>query len=138
MSSPKYDFEALKSLKTKRNLSAQALSDLSGVPVSTVNRVLRGEGDPGVSTVVSLVHAMGGSLDDICGFPRPSGSEALEGYKLVIAHQQDTIQSKERWLLRVAAACGILMLFVIGLFTYDLTHMDRGWIQTDEPTQSQT
>lgn len=55
MNKPKFDPEALKALKTQRNLSAQAVSDLSGVPVSTVNRILRGEGEPNINAVAAFL-----------------------------------------------------------------------------------
>ena len=54
----------LKLLKEKRKLTNQQLSDLSGVPVGTINRILSGQTDnPSFQTVCDMVMAMDGSLD---------------------------------------------------------------------------
>ena len=56
----------LKLLKEKRKLTTQQLSDLSGVPVGTINRILSGQTDnPSFQTVCDLVMAMDGSLDEL-------------------------------------------------------------------------
>lgn len=58
----------LKILKEKRKLTNQQLSDLSGVPVGTINRILSGQTDnPSFQTVCDMVLAMDGSLDEIVG-----------------------------------------------------------------------
>ena len=58
----------LKLLKEKRKLTTQQLSDLSGVPVGTINRILSGQTDnPSFQTVCDLVMAMDGSLDELVG-----------------------------------------------------------------------
>ena len=54
----------LKLLKEKRKLTNQQLSDLSGVPVGTINRILAGQTDnPSLQTVCDMVMARHGSLD---------------------------------------------------------------------------
>lgn len=64
----------LKLLKEKRKLTNQQLSDLSGVPVGTINRILSGQTDnPSFQTVCDMVMAMDGSLDERASskrFPR--------------------------------------------------------------------
>ena len=58
----------LKLLKEKRKLTNQQLSDLSGVPVGTINRILSGQTDnPSFQTVCDMVMAMDGSLDELVG-----------------------------------------------------------------------
>ena len=53
----------LKLLKEKRKLTNQQLSDLSGVPVGTINRILSVQTDnPSFQTVCDMVMAMDGSL----------------------------------------------------------------------------
>ena len=56
--------EFLKELKEKSKLTTKQISDLSGIPESTISRILSGQTDnPTFDTVCALVKAMGGSLD---------------------------------------------------------------------------
>lgn len=125
MNKPKFDPEALKSLKTQRNLSSQAVSDLSGVPVSTVNRILRGEGEPNINAVAAIVHALGGSLDDVCGFPKKEGHGHVDDRLFQV--MQDTIHTKERWLVRSGVALAVVILFILIVVAYDILNGDIGW-----------
>ena len=66
----------LKALKDKKQMTNQQLSDLSGVPVGTINRILSGQTEnPSFQTVCDLVVTLGGSLDELAGI-RPEGGEA--------------------------------------------------------------
>ena len=125
MNKPKFDPEALKALKQKENLSAQALSDLSGVPISTTNRILRGEGEPNINAVIALVHALGGSLDDVCGFHKKEGLGHVDDRLFQV--MQDTISSKERWLVRLGIALAVVILFILVVVAYDILNGDIGW-----------
>ena len=58
----------LKALKLKKNLTNQELSDLSGVPVGTINRIMANQTDnPSFQTVCDIVIALDGSLDELAG-----------------------------------------------------------------------
>ena len=47
-------------------MSYQDIADKSGVPVSTVRRIFSGQTpDPGYTTVLSIIEAMGGSDEDV-------------------------------------------------------------------------
>lgn len=125
MSKPKFDPEALKDLKTKRNLSAQGISDLSGVPISTVNRIFRGEGEPNINAVAAIVHALSGSLDDVCGFPQKEVAGNVDDRLFEV--MQDTIRAKERWLVRLGTALAVVVLFILAVVAYDILNGDVGW-----------
>ena len=137
MNKPKFDPEALKALKQKKNLSAQALSDLSGVPISTTNRILRGEGEPSINAVAALVHALGGSMDEVCGFPKVSASDSVEGFKMVISHQQEVIAEKRWWIKILAGALGLVVLLVLGIVAYDIVNGDIGWARYEAALRGQ-
>lgn len=128
MGIPKLNLDKLQALKDKEKKSFQAISDLSGVPLSTVNRVFRGESVPSVDNLAAIVFALNGSLDDVCDFPKKDGGMDDRLYQVM----QQTIHNKEKWLVRVVAGCAVLVLFILGLFTYDLTHPDRGWFQEED------
>lgn len=56
------------SLKNKGNFSWNDLAEMSGLPDTTIRKIFSGEtADPRFETVVKLVSAMGGSLDEING-----------------------------------------------------------------------
>ena len=58
--------EYLNALKTAGNFSWNDLSKLSGLPDATIRKVFSGEtADPRLETVVKLVTAMGGSMDEL-------------------------------------------------------------------------
>lgn len=60
----------LNRLKTEQGLTSQQLSDMSGVPKSTIDRILRDESaSPSVDNAAALVCALGGSLDEAMGIP---------------------------------------------------------------------
>ena len=56
--------ETLKNMKSEQNLTLQQISSASGVPLSTVNRILS------VRDVAAIVAAMDGSLDAITGLQK--------------------------------------------------------------------
>lgn len=67
----------LKALKLKKNLTNQELSDLSGVPVGTINRIMANQTDnPSFQTVCDIVIALDGSLDELAGIRPKKDSEA--------------------------------------------------------------
>ena len=62
----------LKEMKDRSGLTNKELSELSGVPLSTVSKIMSGHTDiPNYQTVCDLVKAMGGSLDALAGI-RPA------------------------------------------------------------------
>ena len=82
--------EFLKELKEKSKLTTKQISDISGIPESTISRILSGQTDnPTFDTVSALVKAMGGSLDELAEFKTKSDdaeeSSLVELYEKVIA-----------------------------------------------------
>ena len=60
--------EYLKELKESCKLTTKQISNLSGVPESTISRILSGQTDnPTFDSVCAIVNAMGGSLDKLYG-----------------------------------------------------------------------
>ncbi|MGN1095849.1 MAG: helix-turn-helix domain-containing protein [Eubacteriales bacterium] len=69
----------IKKIKKEKNLTNEALAEISGISVGTLNKLLAGaSADPKFSTVLSLSSALGVSLDEITGKARPSFSESPE------------------------------------------------------------
>ena len=67
----------LNALKTKGNFTYETVSNLSGVPESTVKNLFTGKTeDPRFETVAAIVLAMGGSLDAIYSAAKQEDVEA--------------------------------------------------------------
>ena len=91
----------LKLLKEKRKLTTQQLSDLSGVPVGTINRILSGQTDnPSFQTVCDLGMAMDGSLDELVGIQAetPPAEKKAQASQEILRLYEEMIATKNAWL----------------------------------------
>ena len=120
----------LKELKDQRKLTNQQLSDLSGVPVGTINRIMAGQTDnPSFQTVCDMVMAMGGSLDELAGIQTPGGGEPSPPGEDLIRLYERTIEGQEKWLSRLFFWCCVLVAVLLGVLIYDLTHPMVGFFR---------
>jgi transcriptional regulator with XRE-family HTH domain len=122
----------LKQLKEKRKLTNQQLSDLSGVPIGTVNRILSGQTDnPSFQAVCDMVMAMDGSLDELVGIKEENPpAERKSASKEIIQLYEDIIADKSKWMVRLFTCCCVLTVVLIGIVGYDLLNPSHGWFQT--------
>ncbi|MBR2491819.1 MAG: helix-turn-helix domain-containing protein [Ruminiclostridium sp.] len=122
----------LKLLKEKRRLTNQQLSDLSGVPIGTVNRILSGQTDnPSFQAVCDMVMAMDGSLDELVGIKEETpSSERKSASKEIIQLYEGIIADKEKWMMRLFTCCCILTLVLIGIVAFDLLNPHIGFFQS--------
>ena len=122
----------LKQLKEKRKLTNQQLSDLSGVPIGTVNRILSGQTDnPSFQSVCDMVMALDGSLDELVGIKEEaSPSDKKSSNKEIIQLYEGIIADKEKWMIRLFTCCCILTLVLIGIVAFDLLNPNHGWFQS--------
>ena len=122
----------LKLLKERRHLTNQQLSDLSGVPIGTVNRILSGQTDnPSFQAVCDMVMAMDGSLDELVGInEEASTAEKQAASKEIIQLYEGIIADKEKWMIRLFTCCCILTLVLIGIVAFDLLNPNHGWFQS--------
>lgn len=122
----------LKLLKDKRKLTNQQLSDLSGVPVGTINRILSGQTDnPSFQTVCDMVMAMEGSLDELVGIKEDSPEEQRKtAHPEIIKLYESMIDCKEKWIQRLFVWCCILTLVLIGIVAFDLMNPAIGFFRS--------
>ena len=122
----------LKRLKDKRKLTNQQLSDLSGVPIGTINRIMAGQTDnPSFQTVCDIVMAMGGSLDEVAGIQsKETPAENSLPSKDILALYQSMLSSKDMWLRRLFVTCCVLAAFILCVLAYDLMNPMIGYFQT--------
>ena len=122
-------------LKTARNLTNQQISDLSGVPLSTITRILSGQTEnPNIQTIADIVGALDGSMDDILGLRSTaqkepeSHTELIELYKDIIRGKDETIRGKDKTIkimggLLVGIVIILLIVLIIDLLNGGLGFM---------------
>lgn len=161
--------EYIMQLKEERGYSWSALSEKSGVPISTIRSIANGDVEsPNLVPLMGILSALGGSLDEACEMPQKiqqdmetiqeteeSGTEELritietmrrmrvemlqhqrESYERELSslRGENTRLQKEigstRLTLRIVLVIAFtIAIAVIGMLAYDITHLDRGWVQ---------
>lgn len=110
-------------------MTNQQIADSAKVSKTTVDRLLRN--DPGTSpnaqTLIDVANAVGYQI----GGAEPH-SEVWEIYEEQIkqteAHYNRILTLQNRWLRFAVILCLILIVFVIAMLLFDMTHPDTGWI----------
>lgn len=116
----------LREMKEKCGYSNKKIAELSGVSLPTVNRIMSGQTDvPNFQTVCDLVIAMGGSLDELAGIPpKPiiQDEGSIEIYK-------GMLKEKDIWLKRLFVITCTLVVVLVGVLIFDVTHPLIGFIR---------
>ena len=119
--------EDLKRMKEERKLTTKQISELSGIPESTISRILSGQTDnPSFDTICSLVRAMGGSLDEFTGIQ--SSADAPESLVLVDLYEK-MIDEKNRLIKWLLIVCCILIAVFVFIVLFDLINGNIGFVQ---------
>jgi transcriptional regulator with XRE-family HTH domain len=93
----------LNTLKTQGNFTLETISNLSGIPESTVKNILSGKTeDPRFETVSAIVKAMGGSLDAIYSAVKKEDVEANSVIILKETYEQRIKEIKEYYEQRIS------------------------------------
>lgn len=117
----------LKKLKEESHMTNQQIADASGVPLSTVNRILSGQTlNPSFITISSMIRSMGGSLDDFFdgesvpdSLPESAdcNDDIIEMYREMLAQKDAVIADKNRWikflLISVLVLAGIFLCIAL-------------------------
>lgn len=143
----------LSSLRESTGWSVQKWSDASGVPVSTINRLLTAHNaSPQFCTVAALFKAAGGSLDDLVGIDHPAPppsdsvpphaqdllrqnadlvsamSEHVRQLQFSIAENKRTIAKLRKGIAIRNAVLGALLFLFGALLMWDLTDPRYGFL----------
>lgn len=146
-------------IKEHRELAGMSIADVaeaSGVSESTIKNLSANKiPTPGFWTVANVVSAIGGSLDEMAGIPRPSTAvyeqqisdldARLKASERDYMHTQATMTSQQQllderaasihWLRRaiiiVSCISLALLIFVCSVLIYDVRHPNIGYF-TDE------
>ena len=114
-------------------MTNQQLSDLSDVPLGTVAGITSRHNSrtPSYATAQRLMKALGQEIL----IPETESEETMEKLNAVeITHAlinlyERTIKSKDKWIIVLAAFLAIMVLFIMGVLIYDITHPNIGWFQ---------
>lgn len=130
-------------------MTNQQIADASGVPRTTVNRILAKQTqNPSIKTVADIAMAVGYDIDPV----QPSVlqdytkdsyitylQEAVEAEKKISekriteqrAHYTMLLAEKNRWIKYLFITVIILVCFLIGWLVVDVLHPTAGWIQRE-------
>lgn len=136
--------------KKEIGMTSQQLSDASGVPKSTIDRILRGDTpNPSLQTVLDLAAAVGYSLSNhpeqpeaapLANVKDPMVSHLISVYenrgrayeeriKRITAHFNMLLAEKNRWLKFSLTLNLIFVLFFAIVILVDVTNTDIGWVR---------
>lgn len=124
--------EYLKQRKTQLSITVQELSEVSGVPLQTVNNILCGRTtNPGILAATALIQAVNGSLDEACEItappPQPAPT-ACDSCKLVKLYRERAKQ-KDRYVLVLFGVCSFFVAVILFVLFYDLFTPHTGYIR---------
>ena len=124
--------EQLKALRDAAGLTNAKWAELSGVSTPTITRYLSDPNcNPQYFHVEALVKAAGGSIDILAGIDAEAVKVA-EGYTPDTGAMYRSVIREERKEKRIVAiALALVVGILIGMFIYDFSHPDRGWVQYD-------
>lgn len=118
--------DKLKELKESKNMTVQEISSKSGIPASTVSRILSGQTEsPYFANIADIVISMGGSLDEIMDIK----SVPPEGKIEIIQLYERIIKGKNKTIKYLSIAIAILVVFLIFLIIIDLFNPSIGFFK---------
>lgn len=117
----------LKRMKEESKLTTKQISDLSGIPESTISRILSGQTDnPTFDTVYAIVKAMGGSLDQLTDIPTETETEDPSP---LVALYEKVITDKDRYIRLLIVICCALVSVLIFLVVSDVLNGTTGFVR---------
>ena len=124
--------EDLKKLKLERNLTTKQISELSGIPESTISRILSGQTDnPSFDTISAIVKAMGGSLDQMTGLHAAASdnNDTTADLSPLITLYERVVAEKNRYIKLIVTISCVLVGILVFILLFDITHGAVGFIR---------
>lgn len=134
--------DKLKALRDQEKMTNQQISDLSGVSLQTVTRIITGETkNPGFETVCDMIVAMGGSVDAFIGANVTHSASSLNDAIIHLyekrvedANRRADEQKEHAYIDKKGHQKANLYLLIMGIFVaalllIDILMRDVGWIK---------
>lgn len=123
--------EDLKKLKLERDLTTKQISELSGIPESTISRILSGQTDnPSFDTISAIVKAMGGSLDQMTGLHAASdNNDTTADLSPLITLYERVVAEKNRYIKLLVTISCVLVGILVFILLFDITNGAVGFIR---------
>lgn len=117
----------LKKMKAKRNFTTKQISDLSGIPESTISRILSGQTDnPTFDTICAIVKAMGGSLDKLTDIDTDSDTPDLSA---LISLYEKVIKEKNKYIkILIIISCSLAAVLAFAVL-FDVVNGSIGFVK---------
>lgn len=111
------------------------IAQMSGVPESTIARILNGTTDnPNFQTIVDIVRTLKGSVDIMEDLyrdeePTPNEEELQKPDKDTLEALHLAIATKDKWIRFLTGLLVCIVSFVFIMVAYDVLHPNTGWFQ---------
>lgn len=121
----------------KRNetgMTNRQIVEASGLSRGTVERFFRQDPTQTVTmlTVNAIAEAVGYTIEGDAPDDAPPEQLAdfyKERLRVMAVHYERRLKEKTQWLRVLAVACGVLMLFILGILLYDALSPSAGWFR---------
>ena len=127
--------------RKETGMTNRQIVEASGLSRGTVERFFRQDPTQTVTmlTVNAIAEAVGYTIE--ADAPDDAPPEQLAGFykerlRVMAAHYER--RQKNQWLRVLAVACGVLMLFILGVLLYDALSPSAGWFrqQMEDPVSA--
>lgn len=120
--------------RKETGMTNRQIVEASGLSRGTVERFFRQDPTQTVTmlTVNAIAEAVGYTIEGDA--PDDAPPEQLAGFykerlRVMAAHYERRLREKNRWLRVLAVACGVLILFILGVLLYDVLSPSVGWFR---------
>ncbi len=128
--------EYVSALMKEGNYSYEDAEKVSGIPASTIRKIVSGEtDDPRFYTLANLIISLGGDLNELIGYNKKKEIEISstislkESYDLRAEMQNEYISSLKRDKKMLGIVVGVLMGIIVLLLFFDVAVGAHGWIR---------
>lgn len=124
--------QKMQEMKDETKMTYQDISDKSGVPLSTVKRIFSGQTpDPGYTSVISIIEAMGGSDDDIkqSNTAQSNNSVPRQSVERLCSVYEHSIADKNKLIKALLVIILAMMSVFIFLLVWDLCNPNIGFFR---------
>lgn len=135
--------DGINARKAALGMTNQQISDASGVPKSTVDRILRKDTEnPTIAVILPIADAVGYDFSNRSTSRLPDRESENPYIRHIIYMYESQLAAQERqynlvtaeknrWIKLLTIIIGILVTGIMFVLIYDITHPDIGWFQRE-------